>query len=296
MEDKNFSHELADHVLADEALGAFPVEPYLTTSRGVLFRADCIDVMRLMKDESVDSVFADPPFNLGKKYGNGRSDELDTDEYLDWCYQWISEAIRVLVPGGSVFIYNTPKWLMYLGVYLNRSGMLFRHWIAMTMKNTFPRGERLYPAHYGMLYYTKGQPRVFNKLRTPISICRHCGKEIKDYGGYRNKLNDKGLNLTDFWDDTSPVRHKKYKYRVANELKPMISERAILMSSAPGDIVFDPFGGGGSTYQMAEKHDRLWIGTEIAPCEPIAERLVSTENALVGDMSPDRICSVFTHR
>jgi site-specific DNA-methyltransferase (adenine-specific) len=248
------------------------LQPYLTTKRGVLFNSDCLDLLRSIKDESIHCIFADPPFNLGKNYENGLTDELEHNEYLEWVYSWLDESIRVLVPGGSIFVYNIPRWLIDIGHFLSQR-MTFRHWIAITMKNTYPRGNNLYPAHYGLLYYTKGKPRVFNKLRVPIPVCRHCGKEIKDYGGHRHALNDEGLNLTDFWEDTSPVRHNKFKTRVANELKPMIPERAILMSTNPDDIVLDPFGGGGSTFQMAEKNKRYWIGSEVGACEPIAERL-----------------------
>src|SRR5437867_4273718 len=91
--------------------------------------------------------------------------------------------------------------------------MEFRHWIAISMKGTFPRGNKLYPAHYALLYFTKGIPRTFNRVRLPIPTCRHCGKDIKDYGGHRKYLNPAGLNLTDFWDDTSPARHGKNKSR-----------------------------------------------------------------------------------
>lgn len=267
-------------------------EPYLTTSRGILFNDDCLNVLRHMKDESVHCVFADPPFNLDKNYNNGRSDKLDDDDYIAWCQEWLAECERILVPGGSLFVYNIPKWLIYVG-YILQESMTFRHWIALTMKNTFPRGNNLYPAHYGLLYFTKGEPRVFNKLRTPVPTCRHCGKEIKDYGGHRDKLHREGLNLTDFWEDTSPVRHKKFKTRIANELKPIIPERAILMSTNPGDIVFDPFGGGGSTYQVSENNDRYWIGSEIAPCDPILERLVYEGSVHVGGEPPDYLLKLF---
>ncbi len=199
----------------------------------------------------------------------------------------------MLVPGGSLFVYNLPRWLIPIGSFLIDRQMVFRHWIAVTMKNTFPRGKSLYPAHYGILYYTKGVPRVFNKLRVPIPTCRHCGQELHDYGGHRGKLNAEGLNLTDFWEDTSPVRHRKFKTRVANELKPVIPERAILMLTAPGDTVLDPFGGGGSTYQMAEKHDRRWIGMEIGPCEPVAERLLYMTGIKVGELCPDELLASF---
>jgi len=268
------------------------LKPFLTTSRGILFNNDCMEIFGKLKDNSVHCIFADPPFNLGKEYKNNLSDSLEESEYLSWTNRWLDESIRVLVDGGSLFIYNIPKWLIQIGGYLSDK-MNFRHWIAMTMKNTYPRGKSLYPAHYGLLYFTKGEPRVFNKVRTPIPVCRHCGKDIKDYGGHRKKLNSEGLNLTDFWEDTSPVRHKKYKTRVANELKPMIPERAILISTEPEDIIFDPFGGGGSTFQMAEKNNRYWIGTEIGECEPIQERMVYLDGVYLGKKIPKILDDIF---
>lgn len=272
-----------------------PHKPFLTTKRGVLFNADCLEIFAKIKNESIQCVFADPPFNLRKDYKNGLSDDLEQEKYLDWTRSWLLEAVRVLVPGGSLFVYNIPKWLIYTSSFLIDK-MTFRHWIALTMKNTYPRGNNLYPAHYGLLYFTKGTPRVFNKLRVPIPVCRHCGKEIKDYGGHRHKLNDAGLNLTDFWEDTSPVRHNKFKTRVSNELKPMIPERAILMSTNPDDIVLDPFGGGGTTFQVAEKNRRYWIGTEIGACEPIVERLQYFVNAEFGYPCSEELKACFENK
>jgi len=249
------------------------LQPYLTTMHGALFHGDCIDVMRAMKSESIDCVFADPPFNLGKDYKNGFKDMVSQEQYFTWSEQWILGCCRVLKPGGAFFLYALPEIAVRFAALLHER-LVFRHWIAMSMKGTYPRGKKLYPAHYALLYYTRGEPKTFNRVRLPVPTCRHCGKEIKDYGGHRNKLNPAGLNLTDFWDDTSPNRHKKFKVRPGvNELKLVIPERAILISTEPGDFVFDPFGGGGSTYQVAEKHRRNWIGIELYDCHHIATRL-----------------------
>src|SRR5437763_2961143 len=250
------------------------IAPAFATDLGAVYNADCFDLFSSLKDGSVDSVFADPPFNLGKDYGNGaEKDELNTDDYLAWCSRWIGESVRVVKPGGSIFVYNLPQWAYHLAADLERRGMQFRHWIAVSMKGTFPRGRKLYPAHYALLYFTKGVPKSFNRVRLPIPTCRHCGRDIKDYGGHRKYLNPAGLNLTDFWDDTSPARHQKNKSRWhINELKPTIPERCMLVATNPGDVVLDPFGGGGSTYVTAERLHRFWIGTEIGPCEPIVER------------------------
>lgn len=250
-------------------------KPFLTTNHGALFDGDCIEHLRLIKTGTIDCVFADPPFNIGKDYKNGYNDDLRKAAYNDWCVEWIKECCRVLKPGGSFFLYALPELCIQFGNVLNDE-LNFRHWIAVTMKGTFKRGKRLYPAHYGLLYYTKGAPRVFNDLRTPIPLCRHCKKEIPDYGGHRNKMNVSGVNLSDIWTDTSPNRHKKFKVRDGvNELKLMIPERAILISTNPGDIILDPFGGGGTTYHAAEKNQRNWIGIELYDCEHIKNRIAS---------------------
>ncbi|MBI5307287.1 MAG: site-specific DNA-methyltransferase [Planctomycetes bacterium] len=247
--------------------------PYLTSLHGILYDSDCLEVMDQLKSETVDCIFADPPFNLGKDYKNKYNDKISQEEYYEWCSKWIKECCRILKPGGAFFLYALPDIAVRFAGFLH-DRLTFRHWISLSMKGTFPRGKKLYPAHYALLYYTRGEPKTFNRVRVPIPTCRHCGKEIKDYGGHRNKLNPEGLNLTDFWEDTSPNRHKKYKVRSGvNELKLMIPERAILISTDPGDIVFDPFGGGGTTYQAAEEHQRYWIGSELYDCHHIYTRL-----------------------
>lgn len=249
------------------------VKPFLVTQHGLLYQTDCLELLARLRDESVDCIFADPPFNIGKNYKNGFNDQLHQEHYYTWCDTWIQECARVLKPGGAFFIYALPAIAIRFAQSMGQS-LSFRHWIAVMMKGTFSRGKKLYPAHYGLLYYTKGEPKTFNRVRLPIPLCRHCGGEIRDYGGHRDKLNPEGLNLTDFWDDTSPNRHKKFKVRPGvNELKLMIPERAILLSTDPGDLVLDPFGGGGSTYQAAERHHRNWIGSELHDCHHIQTRL-----------------------
>ncbi len=248
--------------------------PAFSTDLGAVYNTDCFTLFEALKGSSVDCIFADPPFNLGKDYGNGADkDDLKTVDYLAWCFRWMDECIRLLKPGGSLFIYNLPQWAFHFAVHLEKGDMTFRHWIAVSMKGTFPRGRKLYPAHYALLYFTKGVPTTFNHVRLPIPSCRHCGKDVKDYGGHRKFLNPLGINLTDFWDDTAPARHQKFKARWhVNELKPVIPSRCIELSTNAGDVVLDPFGGGGSTFEAAQLLNRYWIGSELIDCDLIRER------------------------
>src|SRR5579863_939798 len=269
--------------------------PALSTDLGAVYNTDCMKLLAILKDASIDTVFADPPFNLAKDYGNGKDkDDLDSSDYLKWCYSWVDECVRVLKPGGSMFVYNLPQWAFHVAVHLEQKQMKFRHWIAVSMKGTFPRGRKLYPAHYALLYFTKGDPKTFNRVRLPIPKCRHCQKDVKDYGGHRKFLNPLGLNLTDFWDDTAPARHRKFKARWhVNELKPIIPARCIELSTNEGDIVLDPFGGGGSTFEAAQKLNRHWIGTEIVDCELVRERFARNLPGVETNITPAAISAIF---
>jgi site-specific DNA-methyltransferase (adenine-specific) len=253
--------------------------PVLETPLGSLWNEDCMKFLRRVKDDSVSTIFADPPFNIGKVYGPRVNDGMEEGDYLAWGKEWIAECVRTLKPGGAFFLYNLPKWNVLFGAHLVEQGLDFRHWIAISMKASLPIPGRLYPAHYSLLYYTKGRPAAFGKIRTPIELCRHCGGEIKDYGGHRRAMNPNGVNLMDVWTDIPPVRHSKFKSRKrgANQLSTKLLSRVIHMSTEPGDLVMDPFGGSGTTFDVAEHHDRYWIGSEIEDCSAIVERLSSKE-------------------
>lgn len=248
------------------------------TEWGKMFQGDCLDVMERLVSESVDLVFADPPFNLKKNYSSGCSDDLTEEEYLKWSESWIIECFRVLKEGGSFFLWNIPYWNSLLSPILHKYGT-FRHWITVDMKNNFPIRGRLFPSHYSLLYFIKGEkPSSFHPDRLPVPICRSCSKDLKDYGGHKKKLNPNGLSLTDVWLDISPVRHQRYKHRKENQLPVKLLDRVIEMATEPGDVVFDPFGGAGTTYAVAEIKERRWIGIELGEIEGIAERLQNLES------------------
>jgi site-specific DNA-methyltransferase (adenine-specific) len=253
-------------------------EIFFSTSQGQLYSGDCLSLLTNTLNDSFDVIFADPPFNLNKFYLSQMDDNLHQHDYLSWCEKWLSECVRTLKPGGSLFLWNLPKWNTQLSSFLN-SRLTFRHWIATDIKFSLPIQGKLYPSHYSLLYYCKGEkPKTFKPDRLPMEICKNCYKEIKDYGGYKNKMNPKGVNLSDVWTDIPPVRHKKYKKRVeANELSIKLLDRIIEMSSEPNDVIFDPFGGSGTTYVVAEIKNRNWVGIELGPLDDIVNRFANIE-------------------
>lgn len=264
----------------DTDLGGILRPPVLNKiDRGVVSHADCIKVMESIPDESVQCVFADPPFNLNKKYNSYKDNMLENDYFL-WTEEWISEAFRVLAADGSLFVYNIPKRLTKTANICDKYGF-FRHWISWQSLGK-PLGKSLLPTHYGILYYTK-QERGFKfyNVRTPHKKCRKCNQYLKDYGGKQHLRHKFGYLVGDVWDDIHRVRHSQK--RIENhpcQLPPHLIERLLLMATDPGDLCLDLFAGGGSAGVAAKQVGRDYIGCELD------EKYVILANNKISDANP----------
>jgi site-specific DNA-methyltransferase (adenine-specific) len=226
-----------------------------------IFQGDCLDLFETIPDNSVDITFADPPFNLRKKY-NSHKDSLKLNDYLEWCEKWLAEMVRVTKPTGSIFLHNIPKWLTYYAATLNKLAE-FKHWISWDAP-TAPMGKTLQPAHYGILYYAKDSKlNKFYEVRYPHKRCRKCGYLYKDYGGKKAGLHPFGPLVSDVWTDIHRVKHNKYRDEHPCQLPLHLLERLILMSTNEADLVLDPFSGTGTTAIAAKRLGRKYIGFEI---------------------------------
>jgi len=224
---------------------------------------DCLDIMSRIEDNSVDMCFADPPFNLEKKYTSYK-DQKPVEEYLDWCRLWLRELVRITKPTGSIFVHNIPKWLTYYASILNDIAY-FRHWIAWDAMSN-PLGKTLLPAHYGVLFYTK-KPKgyKFYEIRAPHKRCRVCSNYLKDYGGKKDQMHPFGALVSDVWTDIHRIRHNVRRDEHPCQLPLPLLERIVLMSTDPGDTVLDPFLGTGTTAIAAKTLGRHFVGIDLDP-------------------------------
>lgn len=227
-----------------------------------IHQGDCLELFKQIPDDSVDITFADPPFNLNKKYNNNK-DKLKIKEYLNWCKQWIKEMVRVTKPSGSIFVHNIPKWLTYYSSFLNEIAY-FKHWICWDAA-TAPMGKTLQPAHYGILFYTK-QPKDFKfyEVRCPHKRARKSNILAKDYGGKKSLLHPYGPLVSDVWTDIHRIKHNKYRDEHPCQLPIHLLERIILLSTDENNIVLDPFNGTGTTALAAKRLGRNFIGFDLS--------------------------------
>lgn len=243
----------------------------------------CLELFKNIPDNSVDVTFADPPFNLKKKY-ESYNDSLEFQEYLNWCEKWISEMVRVTKPAGSIFVHNIPKWLIYYAGYLNKFAY-FKHWIAWDAP-TAPMGKSLQPSHYGILFYTKKSTKSkIYELRHPHKRDRR-GYLLKDYGGKKGALHPFGPLVSDVWTDIHRIKHNKNRDSHPCQLPIHLLDRLILMTTEENDIVLDPFSGTGTTAISAKRLGRNYIGFELDKSykDISDEKLLNTEpNFKLGD-------------
>jgi len=222
---------------------------------------DCLELLKSIESETIDMVFADPPFNLKKVY-NSYKDSLELEKYLEWCEKWIVELVRVTKPTGSIFIHNIPKWLTYYSIILNRLAD-FKHWISWKA-STAPMGKTLQPSHYGILFYAKNSKNLsFYEIREPHKRTRKSNILEKDYGGKKYLLHPFGPLVSDVWTDIHRIKHTKYRDEHPCQLPIHLLERIILMSTNENDIVLDPFMGTGTTAIASKRLGRNFIGFEI---------------------------------
>ena len=221
-----------------------------------IITGDCIEILRRQPSETVDLVFADPPFNINYSY-NFYKDNKTYDEYRGWCEEWIGECTRVLKPRGSFYLAIGDEYAAELNILLKQSGLHFRNWIVWYY--TFGQNcrKKFNRTHAHIHYFTKDKKNfVFNadSIRVPSA------RQLK----YNDKrANSKGKVPDDTWTFSRVCG--TFKERVKNhpcQMPEDLLERIIKVSTNEGDLVLDPFSGSGTTSAVAKKNNRNYIGIE----------------------------------
>ncbi len=218
-----------------------------------VIQGNCIEVMSTWPSNHADLIVADPPYNLGKEYGNG-SDSLLRDDYLKFTKEWLSQAIRILKPTGSLYVFMGFRFISHLFLLLDENFRLrFNSWICWYYTQGMGRTRGFSPRHDDILFFTRSDRFTFNldSVRVPQKY-------------YRSRNNMRGANPGDIWE-FSHVHYCQGNRTEHPTQKPEgLIERIILASSNENDLVVDPFAGSGTTLRVCQQLDRQSIGIELS--------------------------------
>lgn len=227
---------------------------------------DALELFKDIPDDSVDLIIADPPYNLGKDYGNN-NDTKGFDEYLDFSRKWLTEARRVLKNTGTIYIFMGVRFISYLYSILERDlNMEFNSWITWYYTQGIGKTKGFSPRHDDILMFNKSKKFIFNidDIRIPQKY-------------YRERNNMRGANPGNVWEFSHIHYCQKNRKPHPTQKPEGIIERMVLASSNKGDVVLDPFAGSGTTLRVCQQLGRSCIGFELNPeyIETINERLNS---------------------
>lgn len=207
-----------------------------------------------LPNQCIDLIVADPPYNLGKDYGNNH-DLKAWNEYETFTRTWLKEAVRILKPTGSIYVFMGVRFISKLFLIMESEFELnFNGWITWHYTQGMGRKTGFSPRHEDILYFTKSENYTFDleAVRIPQKY-------------YRERNNMAGANPGDVWE-FSHVHYSNPEREQHPTQKPeVILERIIKASSREGELVLDPFVGSGTTCRVAKALKRHWIGIDINP-------------------------------
>jgi len=230
-----------------------------------IFKGDAIEILSVaIPDNSIDLIFIDPPYNIGKDF-NGLKDKWATDEdYLNWCYLWIELCIKKLKSNGSMYVMTSTQFMPFFDIFIQQKmnilsrivwyydssgvqakkyyGSLYEpilHCVKNANNYTFNASDILVEAKTGakrkLIDYRKNPPQVYNSEKVPGNV----------------------------WEFPR-VRYRMDEYENHPTQKPVaLLERIIKASSNVGDTVLDPFSGTFTTSFVAQQLGRRSIGIEL---------------------------------
>ncbi|MCD4745281.1 MAG: site-specific DNA-methyltransferase [Bacteroidales bacterium] len=255
---------------------------------GVLWQGNSIEWLKSLKDESVDLIFADPPYNIKK----ADWDSFESQEkYIEWSMLWIEEATRVLKTTGTLYICGFSEILADLK---HPASKMFKscRWIIWHYKNKANLGKDWGRSHESILLFRKSKKFTLNvdTIRIPygehtLKYPSHPQAETSQYGNGKNdkhvwEPNPLGAKPKDVLEIPTTCNGMHEKTPHPTQKPEELLRKIILASSNVGEVVLDPFCGSGTTPVCSEQLQRKWLACDLSPeyLNWAAHRLELVEN------------------
>lgn len=226
---------------------------------------DCLDILRSMRNGSVNLIFADAPYNIGKNFGNNIDKWDSVQAYIEWCKKWVDECMRVLSEDGTMYLMTATQHMPYIDIYVSEKyNVLCR--IVWTYDSSGVQSQKMFGSLYEPIL-------MFNKSSKSKYVFNHEDILVEAKTGAKRKLIDYRKNPPqpystekvpgNVWE-FNRVRFKMNEYENHPTQKPeSLLERIIKASSNVGDVVLDPFSGSFTTSAVAVKLGRVAIGIDM---------------------------------
>jgi len=238
------------------------LSPALPTD--TILQGDCIEIMKSLPKESIDLIFADPPYNLQlngdlHRPNNSLVDAVDDEwdhfdslkDYDQFTRNWLSAARDTLKPDGSIWVIGSYHNIFRVGAILQDLGFWILNDIVWRKANPMPnfRGRRFTNAHETMIWASKSPD---SRYRFNYDSMKALNEDLQMRSDWYLPLCTGGERLK---DDNGQKAHPTQKPE-------SLLYRVLMASSNPGDIILDPFFGTGTTGAVSKKLDRRYIGIE----------------------------------
>ncbi len=229
-----------------------------------IIHGDAVQALTVISDNSVDLIFADPPYNIGKNF-NGHKDKWETEEeYLNWCYKWLDLCIQKLKPNGSLYVMTATQFMPFFDIYLRKKLHILSR-LVWYYDSSGVQAKKYYGSMYEpILFCVKDKNNyTFNTDNILVEAKTGAKRKLIDYRKTVPTVYNSEKVPGNVWEFPR-VRYRMEEYENHPTQKPIaLLERIIKASSNENDLVMDPFSGTFTTCFVAKQLGRNSIGIEL---------------------------------
>lgn len=236
-----------------------------TTDNQKIIHGDILNTLDShIDDNSIDLIFADPPYNIGKKFSGHIEKWASEEEYLVWCYEWIDLCIKKLKPNGSFYLMAATQFMPFFDIHIRKKLDILSR-IIWGYDSSGVQAKKYYGSMYEpILFCVKDKTNYkFNTKNILVEAKTGAKRKLIDYRKTIPTVYNTEKVPGNIWDFTR-VRYRMEEYENHPTQKPVaLLERIIKASSNEGDLVLDPFSGTFTTGVVAKKLNRKFVGIEL---------------------------------
>ena len=240
---------------------------YFEDSNNKLYLGDSIEILKSFKKNSIDMIFADPPYGLSNNGITCKNGKMVSVNKGDWDKSkgieddfkfhlaWIKACKSVLKPSGTIWISGTYHSIYACGFALQKLGFKILNDISWYKPNAAP--------NLSCKYFTASHETILWAIKEPTEKHTY-NYEVMKYGTWHEKdiIKNQDKQMRSVWSISTPSKSEK-EYGKHPTQKPLkLLERVVLSSTKEGDLILDPFTGSSTTGVIAKKYNRKFIGID----------------------------------